>query len=113
LSSGTPPALINSFAKVVIEGPQPKAIYKIPSTALRGGEEIWLLEPESEGAGTLVIVPAQLVHVDGETSYVRAEELPDGARLITTALSTPQAGMQLRDVIDTNQVAANQTEASE
>lgn len=113
LSSGTPPALINSFAKVVIEGPQPKAIYKIPSTALRGGEEIWLLEPESDGGGTLVIVPAQLVHVDGETSYVRAEELPDGARLITTALSTPQAGMQLRDVIDTNQVATNQTEASE
>ncbi len=113
LSSGTPPALINSFAKVVIEGPQPQAIYPIPSTAMRGGERIWLLEPRSEGGGTLVIVPAELVHVDGETSYVRAEGIPDGARLITTALSTPQAGMQLRDVIDTNQATANQTEASE
>jgi hypothetical protein len=113
LSSGTPPALINSFAKVVIEGPQPQAIYPIPSTAMRGGERIWLLEPRSEGGGTLVIVPAELVHVDGETSYVRAEGIPDGARLITTALSTPQAGMQLRDVIDTNQAAENQTEASE
>jgi hypothetical protein len=44
-----------------------------------------------------------LIHVDGETSYVRVDDLPANARLITTALSTPQAGMQLRDVANGTQ----------
>ena len=94
LTSGAPPALINSFANVVIEGPRPDATYAVPSTALRGGAELWLLTSD----GTLSIAPVDLIHVDGETSYVHTNDMPDGARLITTALSTPQAGMQLRDV---------------
>ena len=98
LASGAPPALINSFANVVIEGPQPDATYAVPSTALRGGSELWLLTPSEGDGGTLKIVPATLVHVDNETSYVTSALVPEGARLITTALSTPQEGMKLRDV---------------
>ena len=103
LASGAPPALINSFAKVVIEGPQPDATYPIPSTALRGGDSLWLYEPAEDGSGLLRILPAALIHVDGETSYVQVDDLPANARLITTALSTPQAGMQLRDVANGTQ----------
>ena len=98
LASGAPPALINSFANVVIEGPQPDATYAVPSTALRGGSELWLLTPSEGDGGTLKIVPATLVHVDNETSYVTSASIPKNARLITTALSTPQEGMKLRDV---------------
>ena len=98
LASGAPPALINSFANVVIEGPQPDVTYAVPSTALRGGSELWLLTPSEGDGGTLKIVPATLVHVDNETSYVTSALIPEGARLITTALSTPQEGMKLRDV---------------
>ena len=98
LASGAPPALINSFANVVIEGPQPDATYAVPSTALRGGSELWLLPPSEGDGGTLKIVPATLVHVDNETSYVTSASIPKNARLITTALSTPQEGMKLRDV---------------
>ena len=98
LASGAPPALINSFANVVIEGPQPDATYAVPSTALRGGKELWLLTPSEGEGGNLKIVPAILVHVDNETSYVTSAFIPQGARLITTALSTPQEGMKLRDV---------------
>ena len=98
LASGAPPALINSFANVVIEGPQPDATYAVPSTALRGGSELWLLTPSEGDGGTLKIVPATLVHVDNETSYVTSASIPEGARLITTGLSTPQEGMKLRDV---------------
>ena len=98
LASGAPPALINSFANVVIEGPQPDATYAVPSTALRGGSELWLLTPSEGDGGTLKIVPATLVHVDNETSYVTSASIPEDARLITTALSTPQEGMKLRDV---------------
>jgi RND family efflux transporter MFP subunit len=113
LASGAPPALINSFAKVLIEGPKPDATYPIPSTALRGGENIWLLEPSDGGGNVLRILTAVLIHVDGETSYVQIQDLPGGARLITTALSTPQAGMQLNDIIDDSPSKPTQPEASE
>jgi RND family efflux transporter MFP subunit len=95
LASGAPPALINSFAQVVISGARPDMTYAIPSTALRGGEAVWVLQD-----GTLAIVPASLVHVDGETSFVRIEALPANARLILSELTSPVPGMELRDVAE-------------
>jgi len=95
LASGPPPALINAFAQVVISGDQPDHTYPIPSTALRGGEAVWLFEN-----GALAILPARLMHVDGETSYVRIQAVPAGARLILTALASPAPGMELRDVAE-------------
>ena len=113
LASGAPPALINSFANVVIEGPQPSATYAVPSTALRGGSELWLLTPSEGDGGTLKIVPATLVHVDNETSYVTSASIPEGARLITTGLSTPQEGMKLRDVAAESTTSANSADTSD
>lgn len=113
LASGAPPALINSFANVVIEGPQPSATYAVPSTALRGGSELWLLTPSEGDGGTLKIVPATLVHVDNETSYVTSASIPEGARLITTGLSTPQEGMKLRDVAVERTTSANSADTSD
>ena len=113
LASGAPPALINSFANVVIEGPQPDATYAVPSTALRGGSELWLLTPSEGDGGTLKIVPATLVHVDNETSYVTSASIPKNARLITTALSTPQEGMKLRDVAAENTTSAQAANTSD
>jgi len=95
LASGAPPALINAFARVVISGDQPDRTYPIPSTALRGGDAVWVLQD-----GALAILPARLMHVDGETSYVGIDALPVGARLILTALASPVPGMELRDVAD-------------
>jgi RND family efflux transporter MFP subunit len=113
LASGAPPALINSFANVVIEGPQPSATYAVPSTALRGGSELWLLTPSEGDGGTLKIVPATLVHVDHETSYVTSASIPEGARLITTGLSTPQEGMKLRDVAAERTTSVNAANTSD
>jgi len=102
LASGAPPALINAFAKVIIEGLEPEDTYPIPSTALRGGNQLWMFDADPEAGpdagGTLRMISATLIHVDGETSYVQIADQPTGARLIKTALSTPAEGMQLRDV---------------
>jgi RND family efflux transporter MFP subunit len=100
LASGAPPALINSFAKVAIQGIRPETTYPIPSTALRGGNQLWLFDPSNPDVSVLRIIPAELIHVDGETSYVKIDTLSAQSRLITTALSTAQEGMQLRDVKD-------------
>ncbi|MEM1373660.1 MAG: efflux RND transporter periplasmic adaptor subunit [Pseudomonadota bacterium] len=92
-AAGAPPALINAFAKVVVEGIEPTDTYAIPSTALRSGNELWLLRD-----GALAFHPAERVHVDGETSYVRVTGLQPDDRLILTTLSAPQEGVALRDV---------------
>ncbi|MDE0783694.1 MAG: efflux RND transporter periplasmic adaptor subunit [Planktomarina sp.] len=98
LASGAPPAMINSFAKVVIQGIRPNSTYPIPSTAMRGGKNLWLFDPSNINGSVLRIIKAELMHVDGETSYVRVKKLPEKSRLVTTALSTAQDGMRLRDV---------------
>lgn len=100
-AAGAPPALINAFAKVVVNGTQAEDTYAIPSTAFRSGETIWLLR-----AGRLVFHPAERVHVDGETSYVRATGLQPEDRLVLTTLAAPKEGQSLRDVTpDTVQAA--------
>ena len=48
--------------------------------------------------------------MDGETSYVSIVDLDKGARLILTALSTPQDGMRLVDVKDRVTASATQKE---
>ena len=92
--------MINSFAKVVIQGIRPDGTYPIPSTALHGGTHLWLFDPSNTKGSVLKIIKAELIHVDGETSYVKIKTLPTKSRLITTALSTAQEGMRLRDVRD-------------
>jgi RND family efflux transporter MFP subunit len=94
-ASGAPPALINSFARVVVSAAQPDQTYAIPATALRGGAAVWLMQDNA-----LAIQPASLVHVDGETIYVRIEDMPPGARLILTELASPVPGLELRDVAE-------------
>jgi RND family efflux transporter MFP subunit len=83
-----------------IQGIRPETTYPIPSTALRGGNQLWLFDPSNPDVSVLRIIPAELIHVDGETSYVKIDTLSAQSRLITTALSTAQEGMQLRDVKD-------------
>ena len=100
LPAGAPPALINAFAEVVIDGIQPEDTYAISSTALRNGNAVWLLRD-----GALVIHPATLVHVDGETSFVRLTDLQAEDRLILTSLAAPQPGRALRDIADENRTS--------
>ncbi|MEO0391301.1 MAG: efflux RND transporter periplasmic adaptor subunit [Pseudomonadota bacterium] len=92
-AAGAPPALINAFARVVIDGIQPESTYAIPSTALRAGSTLWVLRDEK-----LVFHPATRVHVDRETTYVRVTDLQEGDRLVLTTLAAPQEGEALRDV---------------
>jgi RND family efflux transporter MFP subunit len=93
IASGAPPALINAFAKVRIDGLRPSRAYAVPSTALRNGTNLWLAD-----GGALQIVPVSLLHVDGETSYIESAVSLDGSRVITSSLPAPLEGMQLRDL---------------
>ncbi len=90
--AGAPPALVNAFAQVVIDGLTGDDIYRVPSTALHAGE-VWLLVD-----GRLQIAPARALHVDGEETFVQLDEMPANARIITSTVAAPVTGMALRDL---------------
>lgn len=91
-ASGAPPALINAFARVVIDGLQEDGLYAIPSTAYRDGDTLWLYVD-----GELVVASAERIHVDGERSFVRLPALPEGAEIVTSSLDTAFEGMKIRN----------------
>jgi len=99
-ASGPPPALINAFAKVSIEGAQPADTWSIPSTAFREGN-VWVYEN-----GTLAFAPAEVIHVDGEISYIQSASLSSETRVITSPLEAPALGMALREANPTDRRSA-------
>ena len=98
IASGAPPALINAYAQVVIRGADTDDAFRIPSTALRGGDTVWLYDE-----GTLSMAPAEAIHVDGEDTYIAASALPVGSRIITSQHLAPIDGMPVRNVSDRRQ----------
>ncbi len=89
--SGAPPALINAFVNVTIDGAHLDDVFAVPSTAIREGRLVWMVRDER-----LSIVPVEIVHVDGQTTFVRLDKPLDNALLITSGLDAPVEGMALR-----------------
>ena len=108
IASGAPPALINAYAQVVIRGADTNNAYRIPSTALRGGDTVWLYN-----SGSLQMTPADAIHVDGENTYIAAANLPVGSRIITSQLLAPLDGMPVRNVTDRRQADLKSSDAAE
>jgi len=91
-ASGAPPALINAFARVVIEGVDAGHLYEVPSTALTG-DQIWLNVEDA-----LQSVTVRRVHIDGESTFVAIDgDLPPNPSLVVSPLSAPRDGLPLRD----------------
>ncbi len=90
-TAGAPPALVNAFTRVVIDGLIAPDIYRVPSTSLHSGD-VWLLVD-----GQLRIAPARTLHVDGSESFVEVPDVPAGARIIVSSIAAPVDGMTLRD----------------
>ena len=72
-----------------MEGTEAHDTYAIPSTAFRSDDTIWVLRD-----GRLAFHPAERLHVDGETSFVRITGLNPDDRLVLTTLAAPQEGAQ-------------------
>jgi hypothetical protein len=68
-------------------------VFRIPRTALKDGDHVWIAEP----GGTLAIRKVDPVWRGGDVVLV-AEGLSEGDRLIVTGLPAPVAGMPVRVV---------------
>lgn len=85
------PLLLNSVVKVRIDGTRLDDCYAIDRDTFRPGSKVWFITRDKK----LRIVPVEPLRQGRETVLFRAE-IPEGARLITSALGIAIDGMDLR-----------------
>ncbi len=85
------PLLIDAYVKVFIEGVRLDSIYAIPRAALRNGNQLYLFGADS----SLHMVHPDIVWRSDDSVYVETG-LEAGARVITSALTSPVEGMRVR-----------------
>jgi RND family efflux transporter MFP subunit len=85
------PLLLGEFARVEIEGHFLDNVISAPSSALHNGNQVWLLDDEDK----LEIDAAEVIWRDSNRVLL-TNSFAEGAKLITSNLATPVAGMSLR-----------------
>jgi RND family efflux transporter MFP subunit len=98
------PLILGSYVRVEIEGIELPDIVRIPRTALREGNHVWIMSPEAK----LDIQTVTPVWSGSDHIYI-SEGLADGELLITSNLGAPLPGMTLR-AIDSPQPASSEQE---
>jgi len=87
-ASDRPPLAIGLFVQAHIPGRQMQGVVKLPRSALRPGNDVWVVDDEDR----LDIVPVTVLQADAAGAYVRGA-LPDGARVIVSPLTIAVDGM--------------------
>jgi len=85
-----PPLLIGEYVRVEIEGRELENVYRIPRSALRDNERIWI----ADGDSRLEIRTVETLWRDRDTVLVR-DGLSAGERLVISDLAAPVDGMPL------------------
>lgn len=85
------PLLLGEYVRVEIDGKMLDNVISIPRTSLHNGDQLWLLDEQQQ----LQISHANVIWRDNERVLL-SNNVPQGMQLITSNLSTPIAGMQLR-----------------
>ena len=86
-----PPLLIGEYVRVAIQGDHLADVYRIPRSALRDNNTIWLLDSDS----TLEIRSVEPVF-KGPSAVLLKDEVVPGEKLIISNIATPVAGMKVR-----------------
>ena len=85
------PLLIGSFVRVEIEGRELRDVYRVPRTAVREGDVLWIVNEE----GTLQFAPIEVVQSRNNVAVVRGD-LREGQSVITSPLQGVLQGMEVR-----------------
>lgn len=88
---GLPPLLLGSYVSVEIRGRPLEDVFSLDRSFLRGGDRVWLLGDD----GRLEIRPVEVAFRGADHVLVQTG-LASGDRIVTSALSSPVAGMLLR-----------------
>jgi RND family efflux transporter MFP subunit len=87
-----PPLMLGTFVRLKIQGKQLKNVAALPESLLHDGEQLWLMTVDHK----LKIYSVTPVWREQGQIYFSAESLPDNLQVISSDLSTPVAGMDLR-----------------
>ena len=90
-SRGRSPLLLGSYVHVSIEGRAIQDAVAIPRVALRGEDQIWLMDDESK----LAIRRVEIAWRDQDKVLVR-RGLDDGDRLVVSDVAAPVEGLEIR-----------------
>ena len=89
--TGKPVLLIGSYVRLEIQGIELDSVVAVDRSLLRDGTRVWIMSPE----GTLDIRPVEICFRDRNRVMISGG-LSEGERLVTSTLSTPVHGMELR-----------------
>lgn len=82
---------VGSFVSASIQGATVDNVIRIPRTALRGSDQVLVVDDENK----IRIRTVNIVHADAEYAYVDAGVVA-GERITTTAIEAPVNGMSVR-----------------
>lgn len=83
------PLLIGAYVRLRIQGPELADVVELERDHLREGDTVWLVGEENR----LEILPVTVVARSGTTVFVRG--IPDGAKVIVSALADDEVGIPL------------------
>ena len=100
-SSDAPmPLLLDAYVHVAIEGNTLEGVFSVPTSALREGDRLWLIDAED----TLAIRNVNVVRRE-KTRILVDRGLSRGDRVITSRIVTPIPGMKLRQIEEEDLIA--------
>ncbi len=98
-----PQLMIDDYVNVNIAGKPLKNVIKVPRTALREGENVWVFD-----SGKLDIRPVKTAWKQADSVFI-ASGLKSGDMVVMSDLATPVQGMLLRSAGDAPQAAPART----
>ncbi len=90
------PLFLNEFVHLDIQGKVLKDVLKVPSSALRSNDSMWILTKEK----TLHIKKVRKLWHEEKAFYIQASSLSEDEYIITTIIEAPVEGMLLRSAQD-------------
>jgi len=91
VSDRAPPLLLGAFVNAEITGASTASYAAVPALAVRPGNEIWLVRE-----GKLRIQKVRVIQRSDELAYITMPGLAEGGLLVTSSLTAPIDGMEVR-----------------
>ncbi|MFK5947711.1 MAG: efflux RND transporter periplasmic adaptor subunit [Methylococcales bacterium] len=93
-NKNAPPMVLGTFVRVAITGKTLHKVIALPESTLHDGRYIWLIDQQQ----FLKIKEVSPVWAEQGVIYLKKQQLPNNAQVISSNLSTPVEGMKIRVV---------------
>jgi len=94
INKNAPPLILGTFVRVAITGKVLHDVIALPASVLHDSRYLWLVDEKHE----LIVKEVQPVWSEQDMIYLAKEQLPENAQVISSNLSTPVIGMQVKPV---------------